>query len=416
MDKITTARTARWPHVTSRLVAPLCSLLLLLLLASCAAPQPSTRAVEAESELPMSEDQPTLDDLWQGEAEFVLDVADTGLPMGESDTVIGPSGILTSYVHASNQSVGVLDQCGEPVAFPGCMVRFTSTDGGQHFTPQRNDEGVSICDLPCAACPCDSLRDHIDQQQYPRVDHLVADHMPAQWVMVYEYRANTILRTSADGTTWSPPREVPLTGIWRDWRMNCPSVADVGEHPHTPTTYDCLVGSPPGVLIDTAQLPPELYVFVGLGQNPSHMGCYRGPLGTAAGTLRACDHNPLFSGSTEYGPLDTSGPAANDYFDFRTISSAEVVRVGDRYYMLYEGVRGPQANDAGDTQFLLGLARSETAAVDGPWARYPGNPLLLDLPGNVGVGHADLIVIDGATYLYTTLDGVLRSRLRLVWR
>jgi hypothetical protein len=64
---------------------------------------------------------------------------------------------------------------------------------------------------------------------------------------------------------------------------------------------------------------------------------------------------------------------------------------------------------------LLGLARSTTPAIDGTWELYPANPILLDLPGNVGVGHADVVVANGATYLYTTLDGVKRSRLRLAW-
>ena len=86
-----------------------------------------------------------------------------------------------------------------------------------------------------------------------------------------------------------------------------------------------------------------------------------------------------------------------------------------RYYMLYEGVRGPGPGDAGDTQFGLGLARSVTGEIDGPWEKFPGNPLLVDLPGNIGLGHADLAVIDGRTYLYTSLDGMTRSRLLLRW-
>jgi len=53
--------------------------------------------------------------------------------------------------------------------------------------------------------------------------------------------------------------------------------------------------------------------------------------------------------------------------------------------------------------------------VDGAWEKYPGNPILVDLPGNIGVGHADLVVLDGRTYLYTSLDGVTRSRLMLIW-
>ncbi len=57
-----------------------------------------------------------------------------------------------------------------------------------------------------------------------------------------------------------------------------------------------------------------------------------------------------------------------------------------------------------------------TGQIDGPWETYPGNPILVDLPGNVGVGHADLIVIQGQTLLYTSLDGQKRSRLALVWK
>jgi beta-xylosidase len=83
--------------------------------------------------------------------------------------------------------------------------------------------------------------------------------------------------------------------------------------------------------------------------------------------------------------------------------------------MLYEGVRGPMPGDAGDTQFGLGLARSLTDQIDGPWERYPGNPILVDVPANVGIGHADLAIMDGQTILYTSLDGKTRSRLRLVW-
>jgi hypothetical protein len=150
------------------------------------------------------------------------------------------------------------------------------------------------------------------------------------------------------------------------------------------------------------------------------MGCYRGPLHGPISLMRACDHNPLFTGAGDYGPEDEAEKgvdygSANAHFDFRTISSAEPISVGQRHYLFYEGVRGPARGDAGDTQFLLGLARSKTAAIDGPWELYPRNPILLELPGNVGVGHADVVVAGGETYLYTSLDGETRSRLRLVW-
>ena len=107
---------------------------------------------------------------------------------------------------------------------------------------------------------------------------------------------------------------------------------------------------------------------------------------------------------------------ANPYFEFRTISSADVVRVGDRYYMTYEGVRGPSNPTVVDDQFGLGLARSFGPLIDGPWERYPGNPILMDLPGNVGVGHADLVLAGGATYLYTATPAFTRGRYVLVQR
>lgn len=47
--------------------------------------------------------------------------------------------------------------------------------------------------------------------------------------------------------------------------------------------------------------------------------------------------------------------------------------------------------------------------------KYPGNPILVDLPGNIGLGHADRVVIDGRTVLYTALQPDQRSRLDLIW-
>lgn len=361
---------------------------------------------------------PTLDHLWSGSARFEMDVEDTGLPMGESDTVILEDGTWRSYVHASHESLGVRDQCGNPVEFPGCLVAFTSADGGHRFAPALMQEGAPICQMACARCPCDSRRDHIDQQQYPRVATLPATvTTAAQWLLTYEYRANTIMRRSTDGLNWSDPEELPMTGIWQTWLMPCAMTSSIGPHPYTPNAYDCLTGSPPGIYIDTTANPPELYLFVGLGQNPSGMGCYRGSTNAPASLLRACDTNPLFTGAVEYGPLEPNPEKnANAHFDFRTISSADVIQVGSRYYLFYEGVRGPGPDDHGDTQFLLGLARSVGEAIDGAWELYPENPILLDLPGNVGVGHADVVVSNGETFLYTTLDGRVRSRLRLVWK
>ena len=93
-----------------------------------------------------------------------------------------------------------------------------------------------------------------------------------------------------------------------------------------------------------------------------------------------------------------------------------MVRVGQRYYLTYEGVRGPGPGASGDTQFNLGLARSQGPDLDGRWDKYPGNPILGDVPGNVGLGHADLLVLDGVTYLYTATSDSTRGRYALIWR
>ncbi len=338
-----------------------------------------------------------------GRAHFVVDVPDTGLPMGESDTLVTPGGEIRAYLHASAQSAGTVDRCGDPVAFPGCTVIYRSGDGGRTF---HHDEPL-VCQFDCAACPCTSEMDHIDQQQYPRVVKTGTGYL-----MVYEYRGRTRLRRSPDGLLWSEPEKVADTGIWKLWLRGCAPEERIGEHPFVPYDYECLAGAPPGIYVEGG----TVYVFVALGQNPGAMGCFAGPLTAPAESFTRCAHNPLFTGAAEYGPLEEKGPQTNPYFDFRTISSADVIRVGERYYMVYEGIRGPGPGDYGDSQFALGLARSATSALDGPWEKYPHNPILADLPGNVGVGHADLLLFEGQTFLYTSLDGVRRSRLRLVWR
>lgn len=345
---------------------------------------------------------PTLDDLWAGRAEFVLDARDVGLPMGESDTLIAPTGEWWSFVHASERSAGVVDQCGAAVEFPGCVVIYHSEDAGASFTLDN-----PICQISCQQCPCDSRRDHINQQQYPRVAF-----DGTTFFLVYEYGGFVYLRRSRDGQEWSPPEEVGGTGIWHLWYDGCPRFARIGAHPYALHDYDCLIGGPPGLFVEGNWL----YIFVGLGQNPGGMGCISGPKQMNASHYQPCRWNPLFRGSQEYGPLDAVGDEANAHFDFRTISSAEVVQVGDHYYMLYEGVRGPGPGDPGDTQFGLGLARSKTDEIDGPWELFPGNPLLAPLPGNIGIGHADLVVSGEETVLFTSLDGQRRSHMTLAWR
>jgi len=369
------------------------------------APIPTRQSTNRSTNRPTTITQPTLADLWNGDAHFEIDVSITDLPMGESDTILAANGQLWSYVHASERSAGVIDQCGAPVAFPGCVVIYRSDDGRtfQHEEPP-------VCQIACNQCPCSADEDHVIQQQYPRV----LEHNNHYW-MVYEFQGRVMLRDASDGLTWSAPTWVADSLIWHLWYANCPAEERIGEHPFAPFNYECLRGGPPGLLIHN----DVLYIFMAQGQNPGAMGCFQRAIDDREGAFRACMHNPLFVGAAEYGP-DAKDATANLHFDFRTISSAELSKVGEgeaaRFYMLYEGVRGPGAGDPGDTQFGLGLARTLTAEIDGPWEKYPNNPILVDLPGNIGLAHADLIAIEGQTYLYTSLDGETRSRLRLVWK
>lgn len=348
---------------------------------------------------------PTLAELWSGRAAFALEVADTGLPMGESDTVIAADGEWWSYVHASDRSAGMRDACGDPVAFPGCVAVYRSHDAGLSFALD-----APVCQFACRACPCDSVLDHPQQQQYPRVAR-AGD----AWLLAYEFGARVMLRGSTDGLTWSDADWVFNTGVWTREIRPCKPWEEVRPHPFASVDYECLAGGPPGVFVDDG----VVYIFAAMGQNPGALGCFRAALreGASGMAFAPCAHNPLFIGAWTYGPRADTGAASNAHFDFRTISSAEVVEVGGQHYMLYEGIRGPGPDDVGDNQFGLGLARAAAGRIDGPWERFAGNPLLADLPGNIGLGHADLVITpSGEAVLYTSLDGVTRSRLRLVWR
>jgi hypothetical protein len=327
---------------------------------------------------------------------------DVGLPMGESDTVQRGGSEFWAYLHASFESAGVVDQCGDPVPFPGCVTLWKSYDGGRHFSLES-----PVCLLPCASCPCSALRDQVSQQQYPRV-FFDTD----RGYMVYEWGAAIYLSTSSDGVHWSRPAQVPGTGAWYIDERPCSEVESIGEHPHifSELEYECLVGAPPGIYVEGNQL----YVFLGLGRAPGHMGCYVGDKYAGVAGLSKCASNPLFSAEFGYGPVDLLGADANPYFEFRTVSSADVVRVGDRYYMAYEGVRGPSDPYVVDDQFGLGFARSAGSAIDGSWEKHPGNPVITDLPGNVGLGHADIVIVGPATYLYTTTSPTTRGRYVLV--
>lgn len=346
--------------------------------------------------LPSGAPFPSLADFWDGRAAWQLEVYDVGLPIGESDTLVGPDGRLWSYLHASYPSRGIRDQWGAEVPFPGCVTLWTSADDGRRFNlfaPQ--------CLIACRGQPCGSGPDDIDQQQYPRV----ARAEDGLYYMVYEWRGQTYFRSSFDGLNWSWSKHVPGTGQWDAGAYPCQPYQLIGPHPLITQDYHCLSGAPPGIYVEG----DWLYIFVGMGKNPAHLGCFYGLREQGAAGLRLCDRNPLFTGATEHGPANDFGPAANPYFDFHIISSADVLKVSERYYLAYEGIRG-------DGQFNLGLARSVENRIDGPWEKYPGNPILMDVPGNVGVGHADILVLDGVTTLYTATSERTRGRYVLVWK
>jgi hypothetical protein len=348
---------------------------------------------------------PTLADFWEGRADWFLEIADVGLPVGESDTIQRAEDVFWSYLHASDQSQGVVDQCGEPVTFPGCLTRWESIDGGRSFSLP-----APICLMPCAACPCDDQRDHITAQQYPRV-FFAGD---VQY-LVYEWHAQVMIRSSSDGLNWSDWNYL-LTpgGTWPSSYAPCTATEKVGPHPNIRgEIHDCLVGAPPGIFVEGDML----YVFVAAGSAPGNLRCYKGNRYGDLSDLQRCSTDPLLEGAREYGPIDvTNGPAIAPYFDFRYVSSAEVLKVGDRYYLAYEGIRGPDVLERGmDTQFALGLARSLTDQLDGPWEKYSHNPIIQDVGFNVGIGHADLVIINGETYMYTQSGPETRGRYVLRW-
>lgn len=346
----------------------------------------------------------TLEDFWDGKASWAIQVHDVGLPVGESDTINMRGGRFWSYLNASYQSAGVVDQCGDPVPFPGCVTRWESNDGGFHFYLK-----VPVCLFPCSTCPC-GPGDHVDQQQYPRV----IVHQ-GQFIMAYEWGAGAFVRFSNNGVDWSGESQVPGTGIWRKSESPCNSeVESIGFHPNVDPRemFDCLAGAPPGIYAEGN----HLYVFTGLGQAPSHMGCFVGDIGAPIEEMVACTTTPLFGGAREYGPLDAIGADGDAYFDYRTISSADVVREGEHYYMAYEGTRGPSAEGLRDDQFALGLARSVGPTIDEPWETYPGNPVIEHQGDNWGIGHADIVEVNGVLYLYTSTSPSTRGRYVLVYK
>jgi hypothetical protein len=356
---------------------------------------------------------PTLADFWDGRAEWVLEIEDVGLPIGESDTLLQSDGTFRSYLHASNTSAGVVDQCGQPVAFPGCTTLWQSDDGLNFSLTSQ------VCLMQCSGCPCLDERDHVGldpngnpqaAQQYPRV--VVADD--GMHYMAYEWHAQTMLRTSPDGLVWSDwLRLTDPAGTWPSSFAPCSEIERIGAHPNIRgEIHDCLVGAPPGLYVEG----DTLYVFVAVGSAPGHMRCYYGSRHGDLSQLQVCQTDPLFSGASEYGLIDARGEAANLYFDFRYVSSAEVIRDGEQYYMFYEGIRGPDELERGmDTQFGLGLARTTEGRIDGLWEKFEANPLLQPVAFNWGIGHADVLRINDTLYLYTANSDTTRGRYRLDW-
>lgn len=172
--------------------------------------------------------------------------------------------------------------------------------------------------------------------------------------LVYEYRGMVMYRRSGDGLEWSHPVFVPRTGFWATDYQPCKPEQRIGHHPFVVPPAECLSGGPSGIHVQENWL----YIFVGMGQNPRSIGCYKNPIREEVNEsmfeqMIECEHNPLITGASEYGPLHEKGPDVNPFFGFRTLSSVEIQQIDERYYMLFEGVRGPGQNDPGDTQFVL---------------------------------------------------------------
>ena len=117
-----------------------------------------------------------------------------GVAVGESDTVLMSNGEFWSFVHASDRSAGVVDSCGAPVAFPGCLVIYRSRDGGATFTLPGDPPA---CQIACSQCPCPE-EEHVRQQQYPRVFF-----DGTRLSLVYEYLGRVMVRRSLDTVTGS---------------------------------------------------------------------------------------------------------------------------------------------------------------------------------------------------------------------
>jgi hypothetical protein len=284
------------------------------------------------------------------------------------------------------------------------MTRWTSSDGGQSFSLE-----TPVCMMPCrSGCPCDDQQEHIVAQQYPRV----AQADDGTWYLAYEWHAQVMLRRSDDGLNWSDWAYLTTPGgVWPREHYTCEVIEDIGEHPNIRGEGDvCLIGCPPGIYVEGDML----CVFVMAGSAPAHLRCYKGNRHGDLGELQVCDTDPLFTGASDYGSVDVFESAANAYFDFRYISSAEILKVDDVYYMAYEGIRGPSELEFGrDNQFGLGFARA--TELDSTWEVFSDNPVIFDLSDNWGIGHADLMILDGSLYLYTATSQTTRGRYKLEW-
>lgn len=293
-------------------------------------------------------------------AEWVVDVPNVGLPVGESDTLYKGNGEFWSYLHASDQSAGVIDQCGDPVAFPGCTTLWQSIDGGKAFNIT-----APVCLMQCTSCPCDDQRDHITAQQYPRV----VDAGDRQY-MAYEWHAQIMLRSSTDGLNWSDWKYL-LTpgGTWPTSYKACTATETIGPTSQYTGAGRWLLGG----CAAGAVCRREYALRVRCGGFPRRGTCAvtKGIVTAIWASSNAAIPIHCLSGAGEYGPIDiTSGSAIDAYFDFRYVSAADVLKVGDHYYMSYEGIRGPDVLERGmDTQFGLGFARSVEDAIDGAWER-----------------------------------------------
>lgn len=107
-------------------------------------------------------------------------------------------------------------------------------------------------------------------------------------------------------------------------------------------------------------------------------------------------------------PIVPAAPNKEDWESGTTGRRSQVVKDGDYYYFAYEGSTLPPYTLA---KWGSGMAR--TKSLTGAWEKCPKNPVIPLTPGGMGNDGPEMIQIDGKWSLYIRLPGNLTTRYRL---